>query len=141
MSAANLGKTLSPAHREKIRQALRERPPNLQHGFFAAPPYPIRTADDLRRWLTEIQARLSALLEQVPTDTPAEVNHWANLYSLYGRNLTNLTRLLRDQWQAQADAEAAERFFADFLRDYEEMMKEEGEEEKKEPTQDKPAGG
>jgi len=87
---------------------VRARPPNLRHGFYAAPPYLIRTADDLRRWLTKIQARLSALLDELPTGTPAEVNHWANLYRLYSRNLTNLTRLLRDCWQARADAQAAQ---------------------------------
>ncbi len=37
---------------------------------------------------------------------PANVIHRAALNRLYSRNLTNLTRLPRPRWQAQADAEA-----------------------------------
>ena len=39
----------------------------------------------------------------MPTGTPAEINHWANLYTFYSRNVSKLARYLLAQQQAQLD--------------------------------------
>jgi hypothetical protein len=127
ISAAHQGKTLSAAHRQKIGQAVRgEGHGNYRHGLYAAPPYPIRTINDLYRWRGERQIRLSGLLDQLPTGSPAELNHWANLYVRYSQNASKLARHLRDQPTDQADEAAAEAVLAEWLgEEWEKMLKEE----------------
>jgi hypothetical protein len=143
LSAARLGKPLSAAHRAaistgqkgrvvtaatraKMSAALRgPRGPNYRHGLYAIPTYPIRTEADLIRALSEVQARLSDLMDEPANEGLADQ---ARLHELYRYTGNKLVRLLRDQWRAQADAAAVQALLDDTMKILDEMEKEEGKE-------------
>jgi hypothetical protein len=119
------GRVVSAATRAKISAGLRgTRSSSYRHGFYARPETPIETPADLIGVLIEQRARLSALLDQPPI-SPAD---YAHLGELYGITVGRLVRLLRDEWQDQADEEAAQAQIGDLEEILAEMEKEEGKE-------------
>ena len=127
ISRALKGRTLSAATRAKVSASKRAaRNGQFLHGFYAKPVIPFQTDADRIRALTDVRARLSELIDQ---DDGRDGVDQVHLHDLYCRTLKRLARLLRPQWEKEADEKAAQARLGDLEEILREM--EEDEERKK----------